>query len=299
MPASFRKRSEAFDCVGEAIAASTGTQAEAIVAERVPGMDARVGCWVRNCLSPDECRAIIIAAEAHGFEQRQFEGSDRDSASSCACSDKLASAIFERLQPYVAERTTFDGGSALLLCDAARALAHLDSLPRNAPARLRNANANATPSTTLHWGTLAGCNVSVRVERYQPGQHLKLHRDGCVIVPGTTDTYTVFAVLVYLNEEYACGATRFAIDHAPQPAPTDDEQAHDNDDENTLPRELYRFLDLRGQAGDALVFRHEFLHTGGLVEDAIKYVLRLDLAYRYQREAPQQSTATTTATVDS
>ena len=41
MPASFRKRSEAFDCVGEAIAASTGTQAEAIVAERVPGMDAR------------------------------------------------------------------------------------------------------------------------------------------------------------------------------------------------------------------------------------------------------------------
>jgi hypothetical protein len=45
-------------------------------------------------------------------------------------------------------------------------------------------------------GKLFGLNTSVRVERYDANQHLKIHRDGCVRVPGTKRVHTVFAVLV-------------------------------------------------------------------------------------------------------
>ena len=115
------------------------------------------------------------------------------------------------------------------------------------------------------YGKLKCLNTSCRIEKYKTKQHLKIHRDGCVLVSGTKDTFTVYAVLIYLNDDFEGGNTRFCIDIDPNPK------------DGKYP---YSFLDAKGNIGDALVFRHEILHKGGTVEQGTKYILRLDAAYQ-------------------
>ena len=118
------------------------------------------------------------------------------------------------------------------------------------------------------FGDLVSLNTSCRIEKYKRKEHLKIHRDGCVLVPNTTDTFTVYAIVIYLNDDFKDGNTRFCIDINPNPK------------DGKYP---YSFLDVRGNIGDALVFRHEILHKGGSVHDGTKYILRLDAAYKLIR----------------
>jgi hypothetical protein len=65
-------------------------------------------------------------------------------------------------------------------------------------------------------------------------------------------------------EDYEGAPTRFAISRSI-------EEAKEG--------EAYPFLDVFGETGTALIFRHELMHTGGRVCSGRKYILRLDLAY--------------------
>ena len=129
---------------------------------------------------------------------------------------------------------------------------------------LKHYSSNNNQTIECH-GNLNCLNTSCRIERYKYKQHLKVHRDGTVLVPNTKDVYTVYAVLIYLNDDYVGGNTRFCIDIDPQPK---------------VGKYPYSFLDVKGNTGDALVFRHEILHKGGSVEKETKYILRLDAAYK-------------------
>ena len=115
------------------------------------------------------------------------------------------------------------------------------------------------------FGILSCLNTSCRIEKYGPLQHLKVHRDACVRVSGQRESYTVYAIVIYLNDGYTGGYTRFCDKVDPHPK------------DGKFP---YSFIDVKGNMGDALVFRHEILHKGGVVEKGMKYILRLDAAYR-------------------
>ena len=45
-------------------------------------------------------------------------------------------------------------------------------------------------------------------------------------------------------------------------------------------KDIYKYLRVKGEIGDALVFRHEILHRGGIISNGNKYVLRMDAGYK-------------------
>ena len=67
------------------------------------------------------------------------------------------------------------------------------------------------------YGNLKMLNTSCRVEKYRTKEHLKIHRDGCVLVGNTKDTFTVYAIIIYLNDDFVGGHTRFCMDIDPAP----------------------------------------------------------------------------------
>ncbi len=194
-------------------------------------------------MSNEECRMIIEASEKTGFESRNFEENNKDSASCIAWSHELTKAIYERLQnDCLLTKSYYDSGLGIVLDDI-----------------------NFDNQVVNYYGNIDCINPSIRVERYKSGQHLKIHRDGCVLVCCKENTYTIHAIIIYLNDDYINGYTRFAKSNKP-----------------TNPDDLYEFIDLKGSTGDALIFRHEILHTGGFVSNGTKYILRLDAAYKLE-----------------
>jgi len=213
------------------------------VLETLDSIDPRACVFIRDVLSKEECQAIIQAAEKTGFHQRQFEGQGQDSASCVVDCPPFAQAIFERISDLLPAKSHYDAGLGLVVRDL-----DLDDL------------------VISHFGSLVGLNTSVRVERYRTNQRLKMHRDGLVSCKyHGPNTFTIFALLIYLNDDYQGGFTRFALSKSPKD-----------------PMDLYEFEDVRGRTGDALLFRHEILHAGSPIHSAnsSKYVLRLDLAYK-------------------
>jgi predicted 2-oxoglutarate/Fe(II)-dependent dioxygenase YbiX len=94
-----------------------------------------------------------------------------------------------------------------------------------------------------------GVNERFRCYRYEPGQRFAPHYDGAYRRSPTERSE--LTLMVYLNEGFTGGTTAF----------------HDFDVEVT-PR-----------AGAALLFQHQQLHEGCVVQAGVKYVLRSDVMY--------------------
>lgn len=94
-----------------------------------------------------------------------------------------------------------------------------------------------------------GLNELFRFYRYTPGQRFKVHRDGSYIRNEKEASF--FTLLIYLNEGYQGGETRF-----------------DNS------------IIVEGNQGMALIFLHTIRHEGCVVTEGTKYVLRTDIMYR-------------------
>mmetsp|Transcript_58910 Transcript_58910/g.93714 ORF Transcript_58910/g.93714 Transcript_58910/m.93714 type:complete len:301 (-) Transcript_58910:106-1008(-) len=218
--------------------------------ELIPKVKGEFAFLIRNVLTTKECKQLIAAAEATGFEARRYSGKGDDSSSCCFQSDGLANHIvLNRIKPFLPGKSYFDADSSLTMNEL-------------------NWFSSGNNQSIERYGTLYGLNTSCRVEKYQTKEHLKIHRDGCVLVANTKDVFTVYAIVIYLNDDYAGGYTRFCVDIDANPK------------DGKYP---YSFLDVKGKAGDALVFRHEILHKGGVVDDGMKYILRLDAAYQMIR----------------
>jgi predicted 2-oxoglutarate/Fe(II)-dependent dioxygenase YbiX len=86
----------------------------------------------------------------------------------------------------------------------------------------------------------------LRFYRYDPGQRFKMHKDG----PWTEhDRYSQLTMLVYLNDGFVGGQTKF------------------------------KEYEYTPRTGDCLLFVHQLWHEGAAVIEGAKYVLRSDVMY--------------------
>lgn len=103
-------------------------------------------------------------------------------------------------------------------------------------------------------GYATGLNERLRFLRYGPGDYFKAHYDFPYYTPDGNHG-TVYTVLVYLNQGYLGGETVFLLDNG---------------------KPYYTF---KGETGDVLIFEHEVLHSGHMVLEGVKYILRTDVLY--------------------
>ena len=115
------------------------------------------------------------------------------------------------------------------------------------------------PDQFLIWQP-SGFNDRFRFYRYARGQEFKWHFDGEYRREnGEASKYTF---MIYLNGGVAGGETKFNLKRLGR-LPTEDE-----------------VLSVLPWAGKALLFRHDVLHTGAVVLDGVKYVMRTDVMFR-------------------
>lgn len=95
---------------------------------------------------------------------------------------------------------------------------------------------------------IRGLNERFRYYRYTEGQVFRWHHDGYFARDNGEQSLLTF--LIYLNEGYEGGATKF------------------------------EWTQVQGKTGMGLVFPHGLVHEGGVVlGDGVKYVIRTDVMY--------------------
>lgn len=97
---------------------------------------------------------------------------------------------------------------------------------------------------------LCGFNDYIRLYRYGPGQRFLPHMDHWFSPDDRR--ITLYTVLVYLNDDFGGGATRFTVE---------------------------TFDIVRPKAGRAAVWQHKLAHEGMAVTSGVKYALRTDAMY--------------------
>lgn len=88
-----------------------------------------------------------------------------------------------------------------------------------------------------------------RFYKYKPGQKFNMHKDGRQNVNGNI---TLLTLLVYLNEKYKGGETKFR-----------------QDETVVIPK-----------TGKALIFEHQLWHQGVTLVSGVKYVMRTDIVFK-------------------
>lgn len=105
-----------------------------------------------------------------------------------------------------------------------------------------------------HGWQATGLSERFRFYRYDEGQKFARHYDGYIETPDGATSHLTF--LVYLNDDFDGGETRFYPFHLDEP------------------------ITVRPELGTAVVFVHRQLHEGMPVLRGRKYVLRTDVMYR-------------------
>jgi hypothetical protein len=96
-----------------------------------------------------------------------------------------------------------------------------------------------------------GLNERFRFYKYSQSQRFRLHKDASFF--RDFEEWSCYTFMVYLNENFVGGETKFPPDCTVKPA-----------------------------TGKALIFKHELLHEGCPVIEGLKYVLRTDIMYKRQ-----------------
>jgi len=114
------------------------------------------------------------------------------------------------------------------------------------------------PDEFLEWQP-RGFNERFRYYRYTAGQKFDWHFDGEFHRDnGEQSKYTI---MIYLNDTCTGGETLFHL--------------HEGKVEDDVAD-----LRVRPSPGKLLAFRHDVLHTGAVVLDGVKYVMRTDVMFR-------------------
>ena len=117
------------------------------------------------------------------------------------------------------------------------------------------------PPNFLIW-TPVGLNERFRYYRYTKGQKFDWHFDGAFTRENGESSKLTF--MIYLNDGFLGGETVFNTKRLGSIYDTDP------------------VLRVFPTAGTALLFRHDVLHTGAMVLDGVKYVIRTDVMYRHK-----------------
>ncbi len=177
---------------------------------------------LHGLLRPTECRAWIQAAQALGFAPAGLAiGEDRFRVNEHARNNE-------------------------------RVMIEDEALARGLWTRMQ---AWVTPR---HEGEpVRGLNWRFRIYRYEPGQYFRPHRDLRMDLPGGGQTR--YSLMIFLNEEFEGGRTRFFGRGAKG--------------KNPVTHAVVPTL------GSAVVFDHLLLHEGEQVTAGVKYAVRTDLIY--------------------
>ncbi|WP_299715900.1 2OG-Fe(II) oxygenase [uncultured Tenacibaculum sp.] len=105
---------------------------------------------------------------------------------------------------------------------------------------------------------LKALNSRIRVCRYLPNQYFNKHLDGVHYI--SDDMQSKLTFMIYLNgkEDFSGGKTLFF------------------DTKNSI----HPFKKYTPEKGDLIIFDHNLWHSGEIVLDGIKYVLRSDIIYQ-------------------
>ena len=181
-------------------------------------MNENASVWqLADAVPPEECRAFIAASERAGYAAAPLSYS-------------------------------YQGANGFAVSRDGRACGRAAYADADAAARLWARVADSLPRVWQGRRAL-GLNERLRFYRYAAGERLGLHRDGFYQRPdGASSLWTL---LVYLNQDFAGGATYFARDES-LVAPC---------------------------AGAVLVFSHHVWHEGRPVTAGCKYVLRTDVMF--------------------
>ena len=108
---------------------------------------------------------------------------------------------------------------------------------------------------------IRGLNERFRYYRYTRGQRFAWHHDG--YFERSNGERSLLSFLIYLNEGYEGGATKFEWTH------------------------------VRGKTGMGLLFPHGLVHEGSpVLGEGVKYVIRTDVMYAAEDKFTEMSSAT-------
>jgi predicted 2-oxoglutarate/Fe(II)-dependent dioxygenase YbiX len=116
------------------------------------------------------------------------------------------------------------------------------------------------PPNFLIWNAV-GLNERFRYYRYTKGQKFDWHFDGPFTRENGESSKLTF--MIYLNDGFLGGETVFNLKRY------------------GVVRDCDPQVRVFPTAGAALVFRHDVLHTGAMVLDGVKYVIRSDVMFRH------------------
>jgi len=170
-------------------------------------------------LSPDECKNLIERSEKIGFEESLIQVRGVGQVMNKDVRDN--------------ERAFFD--------DKELASSLFQKVNQYLPQEIESNGFNWEPFEL---------NERFRFYKYQDGQQFKQHLDGSFV--RNENEISKVTMLLYLNEDFVGGATRFVLEN-----------------EMVYPK-----------TGKLLLFRHNILHSGMPCSNGIKYVLRTDVIYK-------------------
>jgi len=176
---------------------------------------------INQLLSSEECELMIERLETVGFHEQLSGDKDRVIRTRCIQEDRhFVSTIWPRVQPSIARLTQLYDES-------------FQPEPK--------------PSRSLVSFEPVGLNELLRCYKYRPGEQFRRHEDFAHQWSATKRTF--LSVLIYLNDNFTGGATRFEED------------------------------DVQPSVGKAVIFPHELVHEGCPVTAGVKYALRSDVVF--------------------
>lgn len=219
-----------------------------LVATQIRGLEV----WlVRGLLSADECAALMLRSEGHGFGPTDFVKSYRGNLRLTATDRGLSEAIWKRLR-------------------------HLVPTPLVLKAPIPATEASWWSSYPEADGTWEACGLNEcwRLAKYYPGDRFSCHCDGAFEKVAGSEM-SMLTANIYLNTDFGGGNTRFYLSDDPYFEYQSDFGKPD--------------FEIAPEAGLCLIFRqppgHTYWHDGEEVSSGRKYLLRSDVMYRKCRGA--------------
>ncbi|KAL0489787.1 prolyl 4-hydroxylase [Acrasis kona] len=110
-------------------------------------------------------------------------------------------------------------------------------------------------------------NEVIKFAKYQPGAKFRPHMDNCV-AKGPDDR-SIFTVIIYLNNDFEGGGTKFHQRPKGELPFIDDSTQDSTSSSNIKP-----------EAGSVLLFNHDVLHEGLQVIKGTKYIMKCELMFK-------------------
>ena len=211
---------------------------------------------IDNVLNPEQCSEIIANSKRENFKSmlEKYRSCQRNNSRVLILDDEFSSKFWETLEPVV---------NAML-------------------------NENNMPTQPLGFDVSRGdwklhnLNAGFRINKYtaEEKQFFSAHKDAQYCPNG--DRRSLLTVLVYLNEDFEGGLTKFHF-----PKISDDEIVNKGMcKDKTVEEEIrsfggleegYNAFTIKPSVGKAVIFSHNILHESTILEEKTKYILKTDV----------------------